>query len=197
MMLATDADGTHHPEHHAPVIHPPLPHSDSMEHWHSNDTMRHIPSQSWMVQKLDHDLRRRIEKLWLPYSDLAANDPRHQALEKEFRALCRSLERVALVATRHRGGLHPPNDLGSRIGWLVSHAVQSLNTADAATFGRRMPFHTFERSNAEPLWAAMLSVIQHTQKLVDLTREIEPEIDERMYEGLVQLREPLRREPIA
>lgn len=159
--------------------------------------MRHIPTLSWMAQKLDHDLRRRIERLWLPYSDLHASDPHHPAMEAEFRALCRSLERVAHVAMRHRGGMHPPNDLGSRIGWLISHAVQCLTSADAQTFGRRMPFHTFERSNAEPLWAAMLAVIQHVQKLVDLVREIDSEIDEKMYEGLVQLREPLRREPIA
>ncbi|HEX7830718.1 MAG TPA: hypothetical protein VF787_13760 [Thermoanaerobaculia bacterium] len=160
--------------------------------------MRHIPTQSWMAQKLDHDLRRRIERLWLPYSDLAASDPRHAAMEAEFRALCRSLERVSHVAVRHhRGGMHPPNDLGSKIGWMISHAVQSLTSADADTFGRRMPFQTFERSNAEPLWAAMLSVIQHVQKLVELVRDIEPDIDERMYEGLVVLREPLRREPIA
>ena len=43
----------------------------------------------------------------------------------------------------------------------------------------------------------LLAVIQHVQKLVPLIREIEPEIDERMYEGLVNLIEPLRREPIA
>ncbi|HET8799050.1 MAG TPA: hypothetical protein VFO89_15255 [Thermoanaerobaculia bacterium] len=159
--------------------------------------MRHIPTLAWMAQKLDHDLRHRIDRLWFPYSDLPASDPHHAAIEAEFRALCRALERVSHVAVRHRGGLHPPNDLGSRIGWLVSHAVQCLNTADTTTFGRRLPFHLFERSNAEPLWAAMLTVIQHVQELTDLVRAIDPGIDERMYEELVQLREPLRREPMA
>jgi hypothetical protein len=188
-MLATEPDGTTISEHPAPSL--------PLEQWSENEVMRHIPTHAWMAQKLDHDLRRRIERLWLPYSDLAASDPHHATLEAEFRALCRSLERVAHVAARHRGGLHAPNDLGSKIGWLISHAVQCLNSAEADTAGRRLPFHTGERSNAEPLWAAMLAVIQHAQKLVELVRPIDPEIDERMYDELVVLREPLRRDPIA
>ena len=188
-MLATEPDDTTPPAHPSPT--------DLHEEWPTNPLMRHIPTLAWMSQKLDHDLRRRIEKLWLPYADLAASDPRHPALEAEFRALCKALERISNVAVRHRAGLHPPNDLGSRIGWLLSHAVQSLSNADATTFGRRLPYQTFERSNAEPLYAAMLGTIQHVQKLVDLVRPIEPEIDERMYENLVQLQEPLRRDPIA
>jgi hypothetical protein len=168
-----------------------------LEQWSENERMRHIPSLSWMAQKLDSDIRSRLEKLWLPYSDLPASDPRHPRLEAEFRAVCRALDRVNDVARRHRGNAHPPNDLGSRIGWAVSQATASLNAADAETFGRRLPFQTFERSNAEPLWAAMLSVIQHVQAVTELVRAIDSGIDERMYEGLVQLNEPLRRDPIA
>ena len=159
--------------------------------------MRHIPPLEWIVQKIDSDLRRRIEKLWLPYSDLPASDPRHPRLEAEFRALCRSFDRVADLGRRHRGSHHPPNDLGSRIGWSISQAVTALQAVDPATFGKRIPFHAFERSTGEPLWAAVLAAIQHVQTLTGLVRDIEPEIDETLYEGLVQLREPLRREPIA
>jgi hypothetical protein len=43
----------------------------------------------------------------------------------------------------------------------------------------------------------MLGVLQHVQRLIELVRPIEPQIDEQIYEGLVQLREPLRRDPIA
>lgn len=159
-----------------------------------NERMRHIPALAVMVQKLDVDLRRRIEKLWLPYSDLPANDPRHPALEAEFRALCRSIDRVGAIARHFRGNPHPPNDLGSRIGWTISQSVSSLNASDPDTFGKRFPFQTHERSNSEPLWAAMLSVISHVQKLVPMVREIEPDIDEQLYEGLVKLTEPMRRE---
>jgi hypothetical protein len=176
--------------------HDPAPRPSMLEQWSTNEQMRHVPPVSWIVRKLDEDLRRRIEKLLVPYSDVASNDPRHAPLDVELRALCRSLDRVAYVAGRGRGG-HPPNDLASKVRWSLDHAIQNLSAADADLFGRRYPMQTFERSNAEPLWGAMLAAIQHVQNLVDLVREIEPDIDERMYEGLVQLREPLPREPMA
>jgi hypothetical protein len=172
------------------------PHGSLLESWAQNERMRHIPTIDWMAQKLDGDIRARIDKLWLPYADLPASDPRHAPIEQELRALCKSLDRVADVARRTRNN-HPPNDLGGRIHWALDHAVANLHAADVDTFGRRLPFQTFERSNAEPLWAAMLAVIQHVQRVVELVRAIDPQIDERMYEGLVNLSEPLRREPIA
>jgi hypothetical protein len=167
------------------------------EHWSANERMRHIPTISWIIQKLDGDLRHRIEKLHAAYAALPGSDPRHAPLEHELRALCRAIDRVADVAKRSRGNNHPPADLANRVSWSISHAVTNLKEADVDTFGRRFPFQTFERSNAEPLWAAMLNVIDHVQRLVPRIREIDPGIDEKMYEGLVVLNEPLRREPIA
>lgn len=169
-----------------------------LETWSENERMRHVPSMSWIVDKIEGDLRPKIEKLWLPYSDLSAGDPRHARIEAELRAFCRSIDRVADVAARRgRGNGHPPNDLHSRIEWSIAHAVSSLTSADADLFGRRLPFQIFERSNAEPLWAAVLAAIAHVHRLIELVRPIDPTIDERMYEGLVKLNEPLRREPIA
>ena len=193
-MLATEEATTPTPERSEQ----PEP-SKLLEKWSDNERMRHVPSVAWIVDKLDLDLRRKVEKLWLPYSDLPASDPRHAPMEAELRALCRSFDRIADVAKRSRGNHHPhpPNDLHSRIEWSLSHAIANLNAADTETFGKRFPFQTFERSNAEPLWAAVLSAIEHVHRLVTLVREIDPEIDERIYEGLVNLREPLRREPIA
>ncbi|HVE69918.1 MAG TPA: hypothetical protein VNI54_01015 [Thermoanaerobaculia bacterium] len=177
--------------------HDPAPRPTLLEHWPGNERMRHVPPLSWTIQKLDQDVRRRLEKLLVPWSDIGPADPRHARIEQELRAVCRSIDRVADVASRRGRGGHPPNEVTARVRWSLDHAVQNLTAADAETFGRRFPFHTFERSNAEPLWGALLAVLQHVQNLVPLIREIEPDIDERMYEGLVNLIEPLRREPIA
>lgn len=196
-MLATDEETTA-PEEPAPENVPETTaHPSLQEQWSGNERMRHIPTISWMIQKLDGDLRHRIEKLHAVYAALPGHDARHAPLEHEFRALCRSIDRVADVARRPRGNQHPPADLANRISWAVSHAVTNLREADLDTFGRRFPFQTFERSNAEPLWAAMLSVIDHVHRLVPRIREVDPQIDERLYEGLVTLNEPLRREPMA
>jgi hypothetical protein len=169
--------------------------AELLEKWSANERMRHIPSLPWIVDKLDHDLRRRIELLWTVY----ANDPQHPNLEKEFRGLCRCLDRVANVAKRMHGNHHnhPPAELGARIRWAINHAVSLLNGVDAETFGHRYPFQTFERSNAEPLWAAMLAVIEHVHRITSLVRPLDPGIDERMYEGLVTLQTPLDSRPLA
>jgi len=159
-----------------------------LETWTHNERMRHIPSVSWMIQKLDGDLRRRVDLLWSAYANLAADNPLHAGYEKELRALVRCLDRVANVAKRsHANHQHPPVELGARLQWSVSHTVSNLNAVDAETFGRRYPFQTFERSNAEPLWAAMLAVIEHVHRLTELARNADRGIDERMYEGLVTL----------
>ncbi|HYO77460.1 MAG TPA: hypothetical protein VE010_13445 [Thermoanaerobaculia bacterium] len=172
-------------------------HVPSLETQARNERMRHIPGIPWIVQKLDGDVRRNVEKLWRPYADLPASDPRHPALEAAFRSLCKSLDRVTDIARKHRGHPHPPNELGRRLHWAIGEAIAALNSTDTETFGKRLPFHTFERSNSEPRWAAVLSVLQHVQRALQLVRDIDPTIDEQMYEGLVQLNEPLRREPMA
>lgn len=167
-----------------------------LEHWQQNERMRHVPPLPWIVEKLDHDIRGRLEKLLVPWSGVSAADPRHAPIELELRAICRALDRVADIVRRGRSG-HAPNELTARLRWALDHAVTNLTAADASTFGRRFPFQTLERSYAEPLWGAVLSLIQHVQNLIPLIREVEPDIDERLYEGLVNLVEPLRREPIA
>ncbi|HEX7151845.1 MAG TPA: hypothetical protein VF618_10185 [Thermoanaerobaculia bacterium] len=164
----------------------PSPNSPWIEVWGQNERMRHIPTTTWMIAKLDGDLRQRIDKLWSPF----AGDAPHGELEQEFRALCRSLARLADVA-RHSRNNHPPNDLGHRIHWELNHAVSSLQSLDADLIGRRYPMQTHERSKGEPLYAALLTVIGHVQKLLPLVREVDPGIDERLYEGLVHLENPV------
>ncbi|HUP63134.1 MAG TPA: hypothetical protein VNA69_22275 [Thermoanaerobaculia bacterium] len=185
MTLATEPQDTPSSE--------PVAHATTLETWSHNERMRHIPSAAWMAQKLDVELRHRVDALFGVY--LSAGH--HADMEKEFRALCRSLDRVADVARHVRGNQHPPPDLGHRVSWSISHAVSNLNTLDAETFGRRFPFQTFERSNAEPLWAATLSVIEHVHRLTEIARTIDRAIDERMYEGLVTLQTPLDPRPMA
>ncbi|HEX3583333.1 MAG TPA: hypothetical protein VH087_16305 [Thermoanaerobaculia bacterium] len=167
------------------------------EQWHSNERMRHIPRLHWMADKLEGDLRMRIERACHAIESAPPDDPRRVDAGDIERSLCRALERLAEVAKHNRGPLHPPNDLSRHVTWSVQHAVASVRSADDDLIGRRFPFHTFERSKAEPLYGALLAVIDATHHLVDAARFIDPNIDAALLEGLVQLNAPMRTEPIA
>ena len=153
--------------------------------------MRHIPSVAWITQKVDVDVRRRTEKLAAAYAKAPSDHPLRSEIDEVFRCFCRALDRLADIARHTRGNGHPPNDLGSRLSWTISHAVSHLNTVDPGTFGRRFPVQTFERSKAEPLYAALLVVLQQLEQLTELMRAVDPGVDERLLEGLVVLENPV------
>ena len=145
------------------------------------------------------EVRRTIGKLRAPYASLPADDPRHAPLESEFRALCRAIDRLA-DAAKHARTNSAPAELGARLGWAIDHAVSCLRSLDANLFGRRYPVQTHERSKAEPVYAALLVVIQHLGRLRLLVLEIDPGLDERLLEGMVRLEMPVddrMRQPMA
>jgi hypothetical protein len=168
----------------------------SLESWAKNEPMRHVPSAEWMSWKVDQDLRRRIDILFSSFEGLPFDDPRRQTIENEFRALCRSIDRLA-DAARHTRNNHPPHDLADRIAWGLNQAVSSLNSLDPHLIGRRYPFHTGERSKAEPIYGSLLAVIQHIDRVLTLIRTTDRNVDEHLLDGLVQLETPLRSQPIA
>jgi len=154
--------------------------------------MRHIPPIGWISEKLDGDLRRRVEKLCVALEGRMTPEA-----ENELRALCRALDRVADAGKHIRSNGHGPNDALQKVRWSMNHAVSCVRLVDSATFGRRAAFHHFEKSKAEGLYGAFLIVIDRIHRLTDVLRTIDPAIDEHLCEGLVRLTEPLREEPIA
>ena len=167
-----------------------------LESWEANERMRHLPPLEWIVRKFDGDLRPRLDLLYGSFAALAADDPRRPAIEEQLRAVCRAIDRFA-EATRHTNRNHAPAALGERIQWAIQHAVSNLNSLDPNLFGRRYPVQTHERSRAEPVYAALLTVICQIERLTKLVRDVDTDIDERLLAGLVTLETPLRREPIA
>src|SRR5438067_11992085 len=121
------------------------------EEWHSNERMRHVPRVHWIADKVDGDLRTRIERACSTVESVAAGDPRRQAGDEVIRTVCRAVEHLAELAKHTRGQLHPPNALSRHVSWSIQHAVASLRAADDDAIGRRYPLETFERSKAEPL----------------------------------------------
>jgi hypothetical protein len=178
-----------------PVEKPAEPRTQ-LETWGKNERMRHIPSVEWMVWKLDYDLRRRIDKLLVPFAALSQDDPHYGAIEAELRGLCRAIDRFH-DTVRHTRGNHAPHDLSHHISWSISQAASALHSLDATLFGRRYPYHTFERSKGETIYGALMVVLEHINRVTPLVRAIDPNIDARLYEDLVKLEQPLRETPIA
>ena len=142
-----------------------------LEKWEDNAKMRHIPSLDWMVGKVDTDLRRTINKVFDPFLLLKSDDPRRPRFELELRNLCRTLDHLAEVAKhgRHNG---QQGDIVHRVEAALNHAVANLRSLDGNLIGRRFPFHTFERSKAEPLYGALLAVLQVVERLVPLADDL-------------------------
>jgi hypothetical protein len=150
-----------------------------LESWANNEKMRHVPSIDWMVKKADIDLRQRIARLAAPFATLPSADPRYGSIEKELRALCKAIDRLTDSAKpmRHNGNA---GDLPSRIQNALTQAVGNLRSLEPTPFGRRHPFHYFERSKAEIIYGALLAVLYHVERLGPLIREVDPSIDEQL-----------------
>lgn len=168
-----------------------------METWGLNEPMRHIPPASWIVRKVDGDLRRRIEIVCESFDRLEADNTRRQEAEHALTSLCRSLDRLAEMAKHGRVPSHPGASLTIKVRDALHHAVTNLHTLDESLFGRRYPFQTLERSKAEPLVGCLLAAIDALHRCVAVLRDLDPGLDERLLEGLVTLQQPLRQQPIA
>ena len=152
-----------------------------LETWGKNERMRHVPPVEWIVDKLDHDLRRRAELLAASAAAITPNEP----LENEMKMLCRAIDRLADSAKHSRAASPPPPDLGARISFAVTHAVSCLNSLDPSLFGRRYPFQTFERSKAENIYGALLVVIDRVHRVTQLIRTLDRAIDEKLFEKVI------------
>jgi len=190
-MLATDTNEKPvEPQALAPA---PLPPLETQAH---NDPMGHIPTVDWMVGKLGGDILRRVDLLLEVFHAMPHDDPRHAGVEGPLRLLCRSLDRLA-EAARHGRANHPPHEIGAHIHWSLEHAVANLRALDPATFGRREPYHHFDRSRAEPVYGALLAVLAAIERTIEIARVVDPSLDERLYAHLVNLETPMRPEPMA
>jgi hypothetical protein len=169
-----------------------------LETWGKNERMRHIPPIEWIITKLDVDLRRRIDILVSSFAAIPAGDPRRASAEPQFTALGRAIDRLGDLARYTRAVIHHNgSDLAARLREAIDRAVASLRAVDPSLFGRRHPFQTFERSKGEPLFAALLVVIQSTRRIVSILRDADHNLDQHLLEGIVTLQEPLREQPMA
>src|SRR5947209_16269837 len=85
-----------------------------LETWGKNERMRHVPPVEWMIEKLDRDLRRRIDILCA-----SAAPTSNEMIDSELRALCRAIDRLADAAKHSRAANHAPAELGARVDFAM------------------------------------------------------------------------------
>ena len=169
-MLATEATPVPEAKRALPPLETPA----------ENERMRHVPPLDWIVRKLDGDLRSRIAGMTAPFAALASADPHYAAIETELRALCSAIDRITVIAGGRRPNEPAGTPLPARVESAIATAAGALRGLEATPFGRRAPYHAFERSKSEPVYGALLAVIAHTGRLVPLVRAIAPDIDEKL-----------------
>ena len=170
-MLATEA--TVVPQEKRNAL-PPL------ENWNDNERMRHVPPLDWIIRKVDTDLRSRVAKLTASFAALSATDPRSTAIENQLRILGGAIDRLAVTAGGRRSNENAGAALAARIDAALTHAASCLRALDSTAFGRRAPYHCFERSKSEPVYGALAAVICHVERLVPLVRLVDADIDEKL-----------------
>jgi hypothetical protein len=190
-MLATETTGNA-----AAAPEPSAPSALPLEIHGQNERMRHIPTSEWMMRKVEGDVLKRVDLLLEVLRATPHDDPRHADLEGLLRSLCRCIDRLA-EAARHGRNSHAPNEIGAHLHWSLEHAIANLRSLDAEVYGRRVPFHQFDRSRAEPVYGALLAVLSSLDRSLLIARPIDPSLDERLYAHLVQLETPMRPEPMA
>src|ERR1041384_2494272 len=154
-----------------------------LETWESNERMRHVPSLEWITQKLDADLRPRIDILAGACAAVASNEAHRPAVEEQLRALCKTIDRLADCA-RHSRMNHAPAPVGERLRWALNHAVTNLHSLDPNLFGRRYPMQTHERSKGEPIYGCLVAIICQMERTARALREVAPGLDEDLLAGL-------------
>lgn len=128
------------------------------------DEMRHVPPRDWIVNKLDYDLREKIEVCWSCAHDTGSIDPDTLArIDERFAALARWLQRIVALSQNKGGSASKENDLHTRLTHSVYEAVSALSGLDQNSFRRRTPYHQFQLNRAEMIWQALLAAlaVQH------------------------------------
>lgn len=148
------------------------------------EEMRHVPPPELLIEKLDRDIRPRIETLFASsFESVHAPEPELMSqLEAHFRQLCRWLERLGEQSRGRRAHGNHEFGLHARVRSALKFALESLAMVDATQFRRRQPFHLFERSRGECAYAAFLVVEHELQTIADLVARLDPDLRMKLIE---------------
>jgi len=169
-----------------------------MEQQRQNEVMRHIPTLARTRERIGKNYRSIAEKLFSSAYERGAVTPAD--VENGFRSLARCIEKFSESIRHTRINGHNQQEMGKRLSAAFDQALLALDSIHADEYGRRAPFHLFDRSHAETIFASVLMIGVHLERLIVLVAKIDPDLNERLLADTIRLEHPLNEQvlqPIA
>ena len=131
--------------------------------------MRHVPPLDDIIERIDGKIRVRLTTI----ASIAERigDENHP-LQRMVKSACRQVCHIAEVA-RHRthGHANGNGSLTQSVNHSLTVALEALRAVDRSVYGRRMPFHRFERSECEEIYAAVVAVSSIIEEAIPVALE--------------------------
>ncbi|MHB0968583.1 MAG: hypothetical protein ACYC7A_10785 [Thermoanaerobaculia bacterium] len=151
-----------------------------LEQFASNPENRHVPPADVLIRRLDSELRPKLGAIW--DSLFASLTPDAAALriafEGRIRYVVRWLDRIAHLARGPQTA--PSEDLRIYLNRAFDTATAALQSFDANRLRRRTPFHLFERSRGELIYAAFVVVECTVAELAEQISVLDPSLPEKL-----------------
>jgi hypothetical protein len=154
--------------------------------------MRHVPPLDELIGRVDVRLRKIVDTL---YS--AAFHASHEGTPETMKQIEAQFERVILWMDRlcefaRHSKRQPQRDgaLVARLHHELDSAVAALRSLDPATFRRCASYHSFDKSNAEPIYSTVLALGDITWRIGELVATFDPHVFMKVYDQILDTPPP-------
>lgn len=155
----------------------------SLEQFASNPENRHVPPAEVLIRRLDGELRPKLSVIWDSlFAALSPDDATLRiAFESRIRYVVRWLDRIAYLARGPQTA--PSEDLRVYLNRAFDSATAALQSFDVNRLRRRTPFHLFDRSRGELIYAAFVVVECAVAELAEQISALDPSLPEKLYDA--------------
>jgi hypothetical protein len=151
-----------------------------LEQFDSNPENRHVPPAEVLTRRMDGEFRRNLSVIWDSLlSAMAPGDTDLRvAFEGRIRYVVRWLDRMAHLARGAQSA--PSDDLRVHLNRAIDGAVAAIRALEPSRLRRRTPFHLFERSRGELVYAAFVVVECAIAELAEQIAPLDPSLPEKL-----------------
>jgi hypothetical protein len=153
-----------------------------MEERDQNEIMRHVPEISFFRRKVADEYGKRLMIL---ADSVAARRGSEEAAaaEKKVRAALLWLCRIGDLLSHRSPSRRNENDLRRSIDQTISFVLAELDHASEEMFRRRIPYHHYNRSEGEQVYAAFCGAARLLEEAAALLTGVDPDLADRLAGG--------------